>query len=94
MIQAKGGLEGIELALEKKPDLIILDLLMPEIDGFEVLKRLKSESPDIPVIIASADIQETSHEMCMELGAADFINKPVNRDKLAGAINNILGTPD
>ncbi|WP_421910156.1 response regulator [Methanolacinia petrolearia] len=91
---AKGGVEGIELAIEKKPDLIILDLLMPEFDGFEVLKELKRKSVDIPVLIASADIQDTSHDLCMELGAADFINKPINHDKLTTAINRILGSRD
>ena len=91
VIQAKGGLEGIELAMEKKPDLIVLDLLMPKFDGFEVMKTLNKKSMNIPVLIISADIQDTTHEMCKELGAAGFINKPVNRDELVSAINSITG---
>ena len=94
VIPAKGGVEGIGLAVEKKPDLIVLDLLMPEFDGFEVLKELKRKSVDIPVLVATADIQETSREMCRDLGAADFINKPINQDKLITAINRILGSRD
>jgi len=90
VIPAKGGLEGIELAVERRPDLMVLDLLMPKFDGFEVLKKLNQKSIDIPVLIASADIQETTHEMCRELGADDFIDKPIKRDELITAVNRIL----
>lgn len=59
-----------------KPDLLILDLLMPEPDGFAVLATLKAKGMPVPVLVMSADIQETTREKIRELGAVDLINKP------------------
>ena len=68
---------GIELAKEKKPDIILLDLLMPGIDGFEVLKKLKtdSETKDIKVIILTVIEEKKSMERVKKLGAIDYLIK-------------------
>ena len=73
-----------------KYDLIILDLLMPKMDGFQFLELMKKENYKIPVIVVSADIQKFSKQKCLELGALDFINKPIQSDIIINSINNIL----
>ena len=82
VFEAENGLEGIASIQEKKPDCVFLDLLMPEMDGLEVLGILKETNSTIPVIVLSADIQDTAREKCLALGAFDFINKPPRQDDI------------
>ncbi|MCG8569689.1 MAG: response regulator [Spirochaetes bacterium] len=89
---AKNGKEGLAQINKNQYDIIFLDLLMPEITGFDVLKELQNKNFSIPVVVITADIQKTSKEECIRLGAKDFINKPVKKDELLEKINSILGT--
>ncbi len=91
MIEAIDGKDAIDKTLGEKPDCMLLDLLMPEMNGIQVLEFLKEEKSDIPVIVLSADIQDTTRERCFELGVADFINKPVGEENLRDALNSVLG---
>ncbi len=91
MTEAVDGKEAVSKALEEKPDCILLDLLMPEMNGFEVLEFLQKEESDIPVIVLSADIQDTTRSRCFELGVVDFINKPVVEESLRDTLNTVLG---
>ena len=78
LIVAINGLEALELIEEQKPDLILLDIMMPEMDGYEVLKKLK-ENPDlehIPVILLSAITDSDSKNKGFSLGAVDYVTKP------------------
>jgi putative two-component system response regulator len=78
LIVAINGLEAIELVEEQKPDLILLDIMMPEMDGYEVLKKIKG-NPDleiIPVILLSAITDSDSKNKGFSLGAADYVTKP------------------
>ena len=86
--EAVNGLEGIKKIRENTPDLIFLDLLMPELDGFEVLERLKKSDLKIPVIVLTADIQETSKKRCFDLGAKFFLNKPFKQEKITEILNS------
>ena len=90
---AKNGKEGLGLAETARPDLIISDLLMPEIDGFQVLETLMQKELHIPAIILTSDIQKTTLNRCKSLGAAAVLNKPVNRDEVLAAVNEILTGP-
>ena len=78
------------LALERyvldRPDVVILDLLMHGMYGMEVLKKLKELNPDLPVIIATADIQRSTREQVKEAGASAMVNKPVTREQLADVL--------
>jgi len=85
-IQAVNGIEALNIASEKKPSLMILDLLMPEMDGFEVLKKLNELKTRLPVIILSADIQDEVKQECYDLGVKGFINKPFKEADLISAI--------
>lgn len=80
LVVATGGFDAIKAAMEKKPDLILLDVMMPGMDGYEVCKRLKSqpETMDIPVIFVTAMDEEKDETRGFLLGAVDYIVKPVN----------------
>ena len=80
--EATGGEEGIAFALEYKPDCIFLDLLMPDIDGFDVLEKFKEKNVTAPVIILTADIQETTKQKCFKAGAFEFLQKPPKEEML------------
>ena len=78
IINAKNGKEALEMAFNEKPDIILLDVIMPEMDGFEVIKELKAsdETRQIPVIYITGLGQAEIEEKGFDLGAVDFISKP------------------
>ncbi|AGF79975.1 CheY-like receiver and HD-GYP domain-containing response regulator [Desulfocapsa sulfexigens DSM 10523] len=80
LVVATSGFDAIAAAIEKKPDLILLDVMMPGMDGYEVCKRLKSkrETADIPIIFVTAMNEERDETRGFLLGAVDYIVKPVN----------------
>ncbi|WFN34426.1 response regulator [Methanogenium sp. S4BF] len=90
-LEAKNGHECLTIAKEKKPDLIFLDLLMPDYDGFAVLKDAAEEALGIPIIVITADIQEITRSDCLNLGARAFLNKPVDHDEAGAVIEEFLG---
>ncbi|ACL17540.1 response regulator [Methanosphaerula palustris] len=90
-IEAKNGREGLERVLDDAPDLILLDLVMPEMDGFTVLSELQKLKNTVPVLVLTADIQEITRDQCLELGAAGFLNKPVKMEDLTSAVLGGLG---
>ncbi len=89
-IEAVNGKDALEKAGTESPDCILLDLLMPEIDGFGVLESMREKGLNIPVIIFSADIQDTTRAKCYELGVVDFINKPIDDEVMREAVRNAL----
>jgi two-component system KDP operon response regulator KdpE len=88
VITATSGEEALELVRSAKPDIVLLDVIMPEMDGFEVLKRLRSFT-QLPVIAFSAS--SGNYNDAIRLGANDFVNKPFNPDEMVGKIRAILG---
>lgn len=91
-VSALNGEEGIALATGEKPDLIILDIMLPIIDGFEVCRMLKNDSAvaHIPIIILSAKSQETDKIVGLELGADDYVTKPFSPRELIARTRAIL----
>jgi two-component system phosphate regulon response regulator PhoB len=91
-IAALDGERGVELAKREKPDLIILDLMLPAIDGFEVCRTLKQYQPtaQIPIIILSAKSRETDKVVGLELGADDYVTKPFSPRELIARIKAVL----
>ena len=90
VLTAPNGKEGLKLAKEKQPDVITLDILMPEIDGWSTLRSLKAD-PDvqkIPVIMASILDEKNKG---FSLGAADFLSKPIEKDYLLDAVRRLIG---
>ncbi|MDP3920607.1 MAG: response regulator [Candidatus Omnitrophota bacterium] len=78
VIVAENGAEGLVKAHSERPDIIVLDLIMPEMGGFDTLKRLKelNETRDIPVIVCSAKDRPDDLTLAKELGAVDYVVKP------------------
>ena len=92
ILVAKNGSTAIRVAKEQKPDLILLDVMMPEIDGYEVCKLMKSDSEisDIPIIFITAKNQIQDEVKGLELGAVDFIHKPISPSIVLARINTQL----
>jgi CheY-like chemotaxis protein len=93
-ITAENGLEGYELAAENRPDLIIMDIEMPVMDGFEATWRIKADprTAHIPVAFFTTLGSEENIEQAREAGSIGFLNKPICKEELDQAIRDILGT--
>jgi len=93
VITALDGEQALEKARAEKPDLIVLDIMMPKLDGYETCKMLKAEADtkDIPVILLSAKGRNVDQKIGFEVGADDYITKPFSPRKLVERINAILG---
>ena len=93
VITALDGEQALEKARSEKPDLIVLDIMMPKLDGYETCKRLKAdpETKDVPVILLSAKGRNVDQKVGFEVGADDYITKPFSPRKLVERINAILG---
>ena len=89
-LEAYDGQAGLQLALEQNPDLILLDLMLPKMDGFDVCRNLRKENRSTPVIMLTAREEETDKVLGLELGADDYITKPFSmRELLARVKANI-----
>ena len=89
-ICAYDGQEGLKVARENSPDLILLDVMLPYMDGFDVCKTLRSEGSNIPIIMITAREDETDKVFGLELGADDYITKPFSvRELLARVKTNM-----
>jgi len=76
---------------EEKPDCIICDLLMPNMDGFDFLKTLHDKGNKIPAMVISSNIQAPAKKLCMMYGARAFLNKPLAKEALILQLKDILG---
>lgn len=88
--EAVNGLEGLAAVRKAMPDCIILDLLMPVMDGVKFLQEFRAFNKDIPIIVASADIQHSRRAECEALGISAFLNKPVQPDDLVSAVEQVI----
>ena len=93
VLTALDGEQALEKARAEQPDLIVLDIMMPKLDGYETCKLLKADdrTRNIPVILLSAKGRHTDQKVGYEVGADDYITKPFSPRKLVERINDILG---
>jgi DNA-binding response OmpR family regulator len=93
VIGAVDGEEALRLASERAPDLMVLDVMMPKLDGYEVTRRIRAEESlrSIPVILLTARSQETDVQRGFEVGADDYLKKPFNPDELVARVRAVLG---
>ncbi|HSE03777.1 MAG TPA: response regulator [Methylomirabilota bacterium] len=84
---AENGRQGLEALERFKPDVVLLDMHMPELDGLETLKRIAARWPALPVIMVTVNDDVATTSRLLELGAADYVPKPFNLDYLEQAIN-------
>ncbi|MDM8239016.1 response regulator [Pseudoflavonifractor phocaeensis] len=89
-LEAYDGNTGLQLALEQNPDLVLLDLMLPGMDGFEVCRRIRETGSAVPILMLTAREEETDKVLGLELGADDYITKPFGmRELLARVKANI-----
>jgi two-component system alkaline phosphatase synthesis response regulator PhoP len=92
VITASNGKEALEYAVEYKPDLVLLDIMMPEMNGFDVCKKLKSSpaTSNIPVLFLTAKENEIDEIIGLELGADDYIQKPISPRKVVARVKSVI----
>jgi two-component system alkaline phosphatase synthesis response regulator PhoP len=93
VIGAGDGEEALRLASEHAPDLMVLDVMMPRLDGYELTRRVRAEESlrSIPVILLTARSQESDVGRGFEVGADDYLKKPFNPDELVARVRAVLG---
>jgi DNA-binding response OmpR family regulator len=93
VLQARDGAEALELARAKKPDLAVLDVMMPKMDGFELTRRLRADEATsrMPIILLTARAQDTDVQQGFDAGADDYIRKPFSPQELRSRVQAILG---
>jgi two-component system alkaline phosphatase synthesis response regulator PhoP len=87
---AKDGLEGIQAALNDHPDVVILDLMLPKIDGLGVCRELREKAPYIPILMVTAKDDVVDKVLGLEMGADDYITKPFSLRELEARIKSVL----
>ncbi|MGD2174111.1 MAG: response regulator transcription factor [Candidatus Brocadiaceae bacterium] len=90
VITAVDGEQGLEAALDAGPDLIILDIMLPKINGYEICRILRQEGLDVPIIMLTAKGQESDIVLGLELGADDYVTKPFSIRELLARANAFL----
>ncbi len=90
--EAADGGEALQMVRSSPPDCMVLDLLMPNVDGIEVLETLRRDNVSFPVIVMTADIQASTEQKCINLGAFRVLNKPPKGDDLCSAIREALAS--
>lgn len=93
VISANDGQSGLQKIKEEKPDLVLLDVMMPGLSGYEVCQRIKedAELAGIPVVILTAKGQERDREQGLTMGASDYITKPFSPNRLLELVKSMIG---
>ena len=95
VIGANGGVEGLEAVRRERPDLVLLDLMMPEMDGWEVYQQIKADSElrEIPVIVVTAKAQSIDKVLGLHIAKVDdYISKPFGPQELLESVEKIIGS--
>ena len=92
VVQARDGQEALDAALERTPDLCVLDVMMPRLDGYEVTRRLREETATkaVPIILLTARAQEADVQRGFESGATDYVKKPFSPQELRARVEALL----
>ena len=93
VITAENGALGVKVCREKKPDLVLMDVVMPELNGFQATRQLSKdpETAHIPIIIVTTKDQETDRLWGLKQGARDYLTKPVSEKALMTTLKSLLG---
>ena len=92
VLTAPTGLEGLKKAREENPDLIVMDVMLPGIDGFEICHRLRADpqTAQLPILMLSAKAQEIDRAMGLKVGANDYLSKPASPSEIIRKIKRML----
>lgn len=86
LVTVQSGEQALKTIAMEKPGLVLLDIMMPGMDGFEVLKRIKAIDPEIPVAMVTAVWDDEEGRRCLEAGAYEYITKPIDFERLKMAV--------
>jgi DNA-binding response OmpR family regulator len=90
VVAARDGEEGLRFARQHRPDLIVLDMMLPKKDGLEVIRSLRADDPDTPIVVLSAKDQEGDKVVALSIGADDYVTKPFGLAELIARIRAAL----
>ena len=90
---AADGLQAVDVALSKRPNMILMDVAMPGIDGIEAMRRIKTEIPNQPIVIASAHSMASDRERFLAAGADDILSKPFRLADLVAIVAKLTAKP-
>lgn len=91
VLVAKDGAQGVSLAEECKPDLVLMDISLPVMDGYEATRRIRRTFPKLPVIGLSAHAMQGDEQKALSAGCNDYLTKPVDEDLLVQKLKKYLG---
>ena len=94
VVRVGDGEAALAAAERDRPDVIILDVMMPQMDGFEVLRRLRQDerTSRVPVVVLTAKTSQVDRDRCRELGADGFVTKPFHPDELTDQLDSLIAT--
>jgi two-component system chemotaxis response regulator CheY len=90
VLEAEDGIAALESYFVAKPDLVLLDLVMKGMYGLDVLSKLRELDPEAKVIVVSADVQTSSHDLVADAGASGFVVKPFDADEIVAKVTSTL----
>ncbi|KJU85950.1 response regulator receiver protein [Candidatus Magnetobacterium bavaricum] len=90
ILEASDGASALQMLTETTPNCVCLDLLMPDMDGYDVLEAMGGRAKEIPIIVLTADIQTSTRDKCLALGAARILNKPPKKEQLLETIKELI----
>jgi DNA-binding response OmpR family regulator len=93
IVQARNGEEAVQVALARRPDLAVIDVMMPRIDGYEATRQLRQheETSQMPIILLTARVQEEDIARGFDAGADDYVKKPFSPQELGSRVHAVLG---
>ncbi len=91
--EAANGIEGVEMYMALKPDLVILDMIMPRLNGLNTLQAIRAYDKDARILIISADNQEEHVRKSVKEGADGYISKPYKKKIVIEVVSNLIGSP-
>jgi len=91
VLTASDGQEAVNLALANSPDMILMDVAMPGMDGLEAMRQIKAQKPGMPIVIASAHSMASDRERFLAAGADDVLSKPFKLTDLTGVVDRLVG---
>ena len=92
ILEAEDGPSGLEIVRQSKPDLILLDINLPQMDGYELLTHLRKvpQLEEVPIIALTANVMKGDRERCLETGMDEYISKPIRADQLFEILRRVL----
>lgn len=89
--EAQNGVEALQRYQSRRPDLVLLDMVMEEMNGLEVLTKLRQLDPDARILVATADIQTSTSAEAQAAGASGLLNKPFQKQQLLSTVDKVVG---